>query len=131
MTLKASRKIRFMRDPTRGGVATTLNEIVKERNFGVSIDEKEIPVRSGVKEACEILGFDPLYLACEGRLLAIVAKDDALKVLRAMQKSSIGRNAKIMGRVTSEYKGRVYLNTIAGGKRLVDMLSGEQLPRIC
>ncbi|MCX5686687.1 MAG: hydrogenase expression/formation protein HypE [Candidatus Omnitrophica bacterium] len=129
--LEASGKIRFMRDPTRGGVATTLNEIAKGRNFGISIDEKEIPVRSGVKEACEILGFDPLYLACEGRVLAIVAKADALKVLKAMRKDPIGRNAKIIGRVMSECRGMVYLNTIAGGKRLVDMLSGEQLPRIC
>ncbi|MDP3804670.1 MAG: hydrogenase expression/formation protein HypE [Candidatus Omnitrophota bacterium] len=131
MILKASHKVRFMRDPTRGGVATTLNEIVKGRNFSISIDEKEIPVRSGVKEACEILGFDPLYLACEGRVIAVVDKNDAQKVLSTMRKSLIGHNAKIIGRVTSEYKGKVYLNTIAGGKRLVDMLSGEQLPRIC
>ncbi|MFH0764543.1 MAG: hydrogenase expression/formation protein HypE [Candidatus Omnitrophota bacterium] len=131
MILKVSRKVRFMRDPTRGGVATTLNEIVKGRNFGISIDEKEVPVRSGVKEACEILGFDPLYLACEGRVLAVVAEADASKVLKTMRINPAGRNAKIIGHVTSEYKGKACLNTIAGGRRFVDMLSGEQLPRIC
>jgi len=129
--LNASRKVRFMRDPTRGGVGTTLNEIVSGRGFGIAIDEKSLPVRSGVKEACELLGFDPLYLACEGRVIVILAKEDEEKVLRAMKRDPLGRMAKVIGRVTGDYRGKVYLNTVAGGKRSVAMLSGEQLPRIC
>ena len=123
--------IKFMRDPTRGGVATTLNEIVSSGKFGISLSEGEIPIGVGVRRACELLGFDPLYLACEGRAILIVAKKDAPKVLRSIRKDIYGLKANIIGEVTSGYKGKVYLNTIAGGKRLVDMLSGEQLPRIC
>ncbi|MDD5496488.1 MAG: hydrogenase expression/formation protein HypE [Candidatus Omnitrophica bacterium] len=129
--LKASGKVRLMRDPTRGGVATTLNEIVKDGKFGVSIDEKSIPVKRGVREACELLGFDPLYLACEGRVLIVVAKEDAKKVVNVMKKDALGRDARIIGRIIKEHKARVCLNTSLGGRRIVDMLSGEQLPRIC
>ena len=123
--------VKFMRDPTRGGVATTLNEIVSGREFGVALNEKDIPVSPGVRHACELLGFDPLYLACEGRVILIAAKTDAPEVLQSIRKNVYGKRAKVIGEVISGYKGKVYLNTIAGGKRLVDMLSGEQLPRIC
>ena len=129
--LSSSGGVRFMRDPTRGGVATTLNEIVVSRPFGISLDENAIPVTSGVRQACELLGFDPLYLACEGRVILVVAKKDAKRVLSIIRKDSSGKAAKIIGEVTADHKGKVYLNTIAGGRRFVDMLSGEQLPRIC
>jgi len=129
--LKASRKVKFMRDPTRGGLATTLNEIVEEGRFGIAIDEKSLPVTPGVRQACELLGLDPLYLACEGRAVIIVAEEDAKKVTDIMRRDSGSRLAGIIGKISGEYKGKVYLNTTAGGKRLVGMLSGEQLPRIC
>ena len=129
--LEVSSNVRFMRDPTRGGLATTLNEIVENRPFGIELDEKEIPVSIGVRQACELLGFDPLYLACEGRAVFVVAEPDAGKVLAAARRDKLGKHAKIIGVVTKEHKGRVYLKTRAGGKRIVDMLSGEQLPRIC
>ena len=129
--LKTSSKVRFMRDPTRGGVATTLNEIVVGKPFGISIDEKELPVREGVRQACEMLGFDPLYLACEGRVIVIAAAEDTPKILKAMHQDAAGKMAKVVGKMSSECKGRVYMKTIAGGTRFVDMLTGEQLPRIC
>ena len=129
--LNVSRRVRFMRDPTRGGVATTINEMVEGRQFGISIDEAQVPVREGVRHACELLGLDPLYLACEGRFLLVVAREDEGKVLKAMRSTGEGRSSAVIGRVTKERKGRVVLNTISGGKRIVDMLTGEQLPRIC
>jgi hydrogenase expression/formation protein HypE len=129
--LKISDKVIFMRDPTRGGVATTLNEIVSDGKFGISINESKLPVTNGVRSACELLGFDPLYLACEGRVVIVVRKDDENKILKAMRRDPLGRRACLIGRVTEEYRGKVYLNTISGGKRIVSMLSGEQLPRIC
>ena len=123
--------IRFMRDPTRGGVATTLNEITSLRKFGISLDESSIPVTSGVRGVCEMLGLDPLYLACEGRVILIAAKKDAAKILAQIRKDPHGKDAQIIGEVTPEHKGRVYIKTVSGGKRIVDMLSGDQLPRIC
>jgi len=129
--LKISGKVRFMRDPTRGGVATTLNEICQYRNFGIALDEESLPVNEGVKDACELLGFDPLYLACEGRCLIIAAKEDEKKIMSVMKKDTSGRNVKIIGHITRDNCGKVYMNTISGGKRTVGMLTGEQLPRIC
>jgi hydrogenase expression/formation protein HypE len=130
-SLAVSKNIRFMRDPTRGGVATTLNEMVKEMPFGIAINEKDIPLTKGVRGACELLGLDPLYLACEGRVLMVVSKEDTPKVLRAMKRDPLGRLSKVIANVVRDYPGRVVLNTLSGGKRIVDMLSGEQLPRIC
>lgn len=129
--LKISDNVKFMRDPTRGGVATTLNEMVAGGKFGIAIDEKSLPVAAGVKSACELLGLDPLYLACEGRAIIVVSEHDEAKVLKAMRRNALGRHSRIIGRVTKEYRGKVYLNTISGGKRIVGMLAGEQLPRIC
>ena len=129
--LKASDKVKFMRDPTRGGVATTLNEMVAGGKFGIAIDEKRLPVTEGVKTGCELLGFDPLYLACEGRVMIVVQRDDEDKILRVMKRDPLGKRSCIIGRVTGEYRGKVYLNTASGGKRIVGMLTGEQLPRIC
>lgn len=128
---RVSDKINFMRDPTRGGIATTLNEIVKDNRFGISIYEKNVPVTEGVKEACELLGFDPLYLACEGRVIIIAAREDADIVLNALRREKSGRRAQIIGSVIGDYRGKVFLNTAAGGRRIIDMLAGEQLPRIC
>jgi hydrogenase expression/formation protein HypE len=129
--LKASGKVRFMRDPTRGGVATTLNEIVENRPFGVAIDERAVPVSPGVRQACEMLGLDPLYLACEGRVLVVVAEEDAPKVLAAVRRDALGRSARVIGTVTAAHAGKVFMETVAGGRRIVPMPQGEQLPRIC
>jgi hydrogenase expression/formation protein HypE len=129
--LAASREVRFMRDPTRGGVATTLNEIVDGRPFGIAVDEREIPLKDGVREACELMGLDPLYLACEGRALVVVGAGGAAKALGAMRADPLGRAARVIGRVVGEHKGRVFLETAIGTRRVVDMLTGEQLPRIC
>ena len=129
--LKASGKVKFMRDPTRGGVATTLNEICEGKNFGINIDEDSLPVSEGVKDACELLGFDPLYLACEGRFLIIAAKSGEGRILSAIKKDPLGKSAKVIGRVTKDNRGKVYMNTVSGGRRIISMLSGEQLPRIC
>ncbi len=130
-SLKVSGKVRFMRDPTRGGVATTLNEICQDRNFGIALDEESLPVSAAVKDACELLGFDPLYLPCEGRCLIIAAGEDAKKIVSAMKTDLSGKGAKIIGHITKDNRGKVYLNTVSGGKRIVGMLTGEQLPRIC
>jgi hydrogenase expression/formation protein HypE len=129
--LKVSDKVRFIRDPTRGGVATTLNEIVDGKPFGIAIDETSLPVTAGVRSACELLGFDPLYLACEGRCLIIAAKSDEKRIISALRKNALGRSARTIGRVTKDGRGKVYINTASGGRRIVSMLSGEQLPRIC
>lgn len=132
--LGASAKIRFMRDPTRGGVATTLNEMVKDMPFGISLDEKELPITNGVREACEFLGFDPLYLACEGRVLVVVEPSDEkklLNIMNIMRRNRAGIGSRRIGVVTDDHNGKVFINTQTGGKRIVDMLSGGQLPRIC
>jgi hydrogenase expression/formation protein HypE len=130
--LKVSKNVRFMRDPTRGGLATTLNEIVLKGDFGIALDESCIPVSAGVRQACELLGFDPLYLACEGRAVFIVAPQDAGRVLTAIKADPSGKNAAIIGMVTKDRRGKVYVKAKAsGGLRLLDMLTGEQLPRIC
>ena len=129
--LKVSKNVRLMRDPTRGGLGTTLNEIVAGGRFGIALEEKDIPVIDGVREACELLGFDSLYLACEGRVIFIAAFKDASRIIKALKSDSLGKGARVIGRVTSDHKGKVCMRTISGGLRLVDMLSGEQLPRIC
>ena len=129
--LNVSSEIKFMRDPTRGGVATTLNEMVTGGKFGIAIDEKALPVSAGVRTSCELLGFDPLYLACEGRVIIVVKRDAEDKVLRAMRRDPLGRRSCVIGRVTAQGRGKVYMNTTSGGNRIVSMLTGEQLPRIC
>ncbi|MDO8535997.1 MAG: hydrogenase expression/formation protein HypE [Candidatus Omnitrophota bacterium] len=129
--LNVSKSVRFMRDPTRGGVATTLNEIVANARFGISIEEDSLPVTGGVRGACELLGFDPLYLANEGKVIIIADKSDESKILKVLRSDPLGRKARVIGRVTKEYPGKVYLNTSSGGNRIVGMLTGEQLPRIC
>jgi len=129
--MNASKNIHVLRDPTRGGLATTLNEIATQSNVGISLDEKTLPVHPEVASACEMLGFDPLYIANEGKLVAFVAKEDAGAVLKAMRSTRYGEDAVIIGEVTVEPKGRVLLKTAIGSTRVVDMLAGEMLPRIC
>ena len=129
--LNASSRIHVLRDPTRGGLATTLNEIAAQSNAGILLYEERIPVRPEVRAACEMLGFDPLYIANEGKLVAIIAQEDAETVLQAMHSTRYGEEAVFIGEVTSTPQGRVLLKTALGSTRIVDMLAGEMLPRIC
>jgi hydrogenase expression/formation protein HypE len=129
--LRASTEIHAMRDPTRGGLATTLNEIASQSQVGVHIQEDRIPIRSSVAAACEMLGFDPLHIANEGKLVAFVAPQSAEKVLEAMRRDQYGKDAAIIGEVRSDPPARVLLHTPLGSTRLVDIPSGEILPRIC
>lgn len=123
--------IHTLRDPTRGGVATTLNEIAEAAGVGIELDEEKIPLHDEVAAACEILGMDPLYLANEGKCLALVQADSARNILQVMRSMPEGAEAAIIGKVTEAPAGRVVLKTIAGGSRIVSPLSGEPLPRIC
>ncbi len=129
--LDASPNIHVLRDPTRGGLATTLNEIAVQSNAGILLKEDTIPVHPEVNAACEMLGFDALYVANEGKLVAIVGADDAEKVLSAMKSTKYGEGAVVIGEVVAEPKSRVLLKTVLGSTRVVDMLAGEMLPRIC
>ena len=129
--LSTGAKIRVLRDPTRGGVATTLCEFVEGSALGIELDEEAIPVRGEVKAACDLLGLDPLYCANEGKLLCVCAPEDAENVLAAMQKTPEGANAALIGTVTEAYPGKVALKTPLGGRRLLQKLAGAQLPRIC
>ena len=126
-----SKNIHILRDPTRGGVASVLNEIAESSHCGIRIAEESIPVAEEVRGACEILGFDPLYVANEGKLIAFVSAEDADSILAAMKQHPLGRNASIIGEVVAEHPGVVVMKTSIGSSRVVDMLSGEQLPRIC
>lgn len=129
--LNISTDVHTMRDPTRGGVATTLNEMAKSANKGIQIYENKIPVRDDVRGACEILGIDPLYVANEGKLIAFVKADDVDAVLAAMHKHEFGKYASIIGEVVKEHIGKVAMKTPLGINKIVDMPIGEQLPRIC
>ena len=129
--LEASTQIHVLRDPTRGGVATTLNEIAKQSGVGMTLFEKTIPVRPAVRAACEMLGFDPLYVANEGKVIAIVGRAEADRVLEVMRQNRYGAEAVIVGEVQTESPGRVLLKTAIGSHRIVDVLLGEMLPRIC
>jgi hydrogenase expression/formation protein HypE len=123
--------IHCLRDPTRGGVATTLNEIAKRAGVGMVLQEQSIPVRESVKGACEILGLDPLYVANEGKLLAVVAPERAQAVLHQMRQDPHGQDAAVIGKVVAEHPGMVLMKTQIGGTRVLDVMFGEQLPRIC
>jgi hydrogenase expression/formation protein HypE len=131
LMLEAYPGIHVLRDPTRGGVATTLNEIAEQSGVGIGIFEDALPIRDDVAGACEILGLDPLYVANEGKVLAIVPSEASDLVLSAMKSHPLGQNAVRIGEIVPENPGRVFLRTRIGGHRLVDMLRGEQLPRIC
>jgi len=129
--LEASLKIHCMRDLTRGGLSSALNEIASSSQIGIRIYEDHIPIQNEVKGACEILGLDPLHVANEGKLMAIVAKEDAEKVLESMRQNPLGKEASLIGEVVEDHPGLVIMKTRVGGFRVVDMLTGEQLPRIC
>jgi hydrogenase expression/formation protein HypE len=123
--------VHVLRDPTRGGLATTLNEIARQSGVSFVLDENAIPVRPAVAAACEMLGFDPLYIANEGRLVAIVAREEADAALESMRVSKYGGESVIVGEVKEANPGRVLMRTAIGGTRVVDVLAGEMLPRIC
>jgi len=129
--LEVSSRIHCLRDPTRGGLATTLNELARQSNAGIVIEETKIPAKEEVKAACELLGLDPIYVANEGKLVAIVDPADADKILARMKKNRYGRDAAVIGEVTNQHPGKVVMKTRLGPSRIVDMLSGELLPRIC
>lgn len=124
-------EIHVLRDPTRGGLATSLVEISEQSNVTIELNEQALPYKLAVKAACEMLGFDPLYVANEGKLAAFVKADDAQNVLDVMKKTKYGENAVVIGKVIGSGKSQVRLKTAIGGTRLVDMLPGEMLPRIC
>jgi hydrogenase expression/formation protein HypE len=129
--LDACPAIRCMRDPTRGGLSSTLNELTAASQVGVRLTEAAIPIRPDVRGACEMLGLDPLYVANEGKLVAVVPPADADRVLEVMRSDPLGRNAALIGEVVAEHRGMVILKSLVGGERVVTMLAGEQLPRIC
>ena len=125
------RDVHVLRDPTRGGVASAMNEIADAARVGIRLDEAAVPVLEDVRGACEILGLDPLYVANEGKLLAIVRRERADEALQVLRNHPLGRSAAIIGEVVDEHPGRVFMKSRIGGVRVVEMLSGEQLPRIC
>jgi hydrogenase expression/formation protein HypE len=123
--------VKFMRDPTRGGVATVLCEIAEGCNFGIQINEESLPIQENVSSFSEILGLDPLYIANEGKVIAVVARDKAPSLLLKMKKHPLGKESAIIGEITKENKGKVVLETSIGGTRIIYRLVGDQLPRIC
>ncbi len=129
--LDETRNIHVLRDPTRGGVASALNEIARASQVGMLIDERKLPVQDAVRAACELLGMDPIYVANEGKLIAIAPPADADRLLARMRAHPQGRQAAIIGHVTADHPGIVAARTGIGGTRIVDMMVGEQLPRIC
>jgi hydrogenase expression/formation protein HypE len=131
MLQAAPQGLRCLRDPTRGGLATTLNEVAGRSGVGIEIEELAIPVQDSVRAACELLGLDPLYVANEGKLVAFVSPEAAGAVLQAMRSHEYGQEATVIGSVNAEHARRVVLRTPLGARRILDMLVGEQLPRIC
>jgi len=129
--LDATDGVRWLRDPTRGGLATVLAELALSTECGIALDEAALPIRPEVNGACEILGIDPLYVANEGKLVAVVAAEDAELALEALRRHPLGKRAAIVGEVRPEPPGMVLLDTAFGGSRVVDMLAGDPLPRIC
>lgn len=129
--LQTGMKIHAMRDPTRGGLASTLNEFAKRSNVGIVIEEEKLPIREEVGEACEILGIDPLYVANEGKLVAVVDKEGADVILQTIKRNHFGKMASLIGEVTDSHRGKVIMKTRIGTTRVIDMATGEQLPRIC
>lgn len=124
-------RVRFMRDATRGGIATVFCELAENNNLGIEIDESMVPINENVRGMCELLGFDPFYVANEGKVIFVVDKNDADKALALLKKDPFGKNASIIGEVVDAHHGKTVLKTEIGGKRIIDMLGGEQLPRIC
>jgi hydrogenase expression/formation protein HypE len=129
--LEACPSIRCMRDPTRGGMSSAVNELAAASRVGVELKESAIPLRPEVRGACEMLGLDPLYVANEGKLIAVVPPADADRLLAVMRRHPLGKNAAICGKVVADHPGMVLMQSLVGGERVVTMLAGEQLPRIC
>lgn len=129
--LAATKGVHVLRDPTRGGLATTLNEIALQSNVAVKLYEDRLPIREETRGICEMLGMDPLYMANEGKMVVIVSPEEAERALGALKKSRYGEDARIIGEIMDQPQGRVFIETIAGGSRILDMLQREQLPRIC
>jgi hydrogenase expression/formation protein HypE len=123
--------VKFMRDPTRGGVATVLNELAEKINLGIEISETDLPVKSGVRALCELLGFDPLHTANEGKVIIVAAEQDSKKILDLLKKNEYGKESAVIGRVVADHPGKVVLKNETGGRRIIDSLTGDQLPRIC
>ncbi len=131
VVLSKSKNVHVMRDPTRGGIASALNEIAQSSEKGIQISEDKIPITEEVKGACEILGLDPLYIANEGKVLIIIPESEANGILEVMKKHPMGKDSSIIGNVTMDNPGLVIMKTMIGSSRIVDMIAGEQLPRIC
>lgn len=124
-------KIKFMRDATRGGIATVLSEIAEHSKHSIRLNEKDIPVKESVLGMCEFLGFDPMYVANEGKVIIVVSNDDSSRAIEIMKRHKYGKNASIIGEVVKRENAGVVLNTVIGGSRIIDKITGEQLPRIC
>jgi hydrogenase expression/formation protein HypE len=124
-------QVKFMRDPTRGGVATVLNELVGKINLGIEISESNLPVKNGVKAMCELLGFDPLHIANEGKVIIVAAEQEGQKILDLLKRNEYGKESAVIGRVVADHPGKVVLKNETGGRRIIDSLAGDQLPRIC
>ncbi len=129
--LRQPSDIRFMRDITRGGLATVLTEICEKKEFGIEIEEKNIPVRQSVRAVCELYGFDPLYLANEGKMILIVKQGTEDKIIEQLHADELGQDAAVIGEICINHSGKAVLQSVIGGRRMIDMLSGEMLPRIC
>lgn len=129
--IQAAPHTHVLRDPTRGGLATTLNEITQQSRVGIQLFEESIPVKREVQSACELLGFDPLYIANEGKLIVIVPTAEAPAALTAMRNTKYGENSTLIGEVVEKYPGRVFMKTTLGTTRILDIMAGEMLPRIC
>ena len=123
--------VKFMRDPTRGGVATVLNELAEKISLGIEISESDIPVKKGVKALCELLGFDPLHIANEGKVIIVASEQEGNKILDLMKRNEYGKEGAVIGRVVADNHGKVVLKNETGGRRIIDSLTGDQLPRIC
>ena len=123
--------VKFMRDPTRGGVATLLNELVGKIGLGIEIEESALPLNKGVKAMCEVLGFDPLHIANEGKVVIVAGEQEGNKIIEILKNNELGLQSAIIGRVVSDHPGKVVLKNETGGRRIIDSLSGDQLPRIC
>lgn len=129
--LDANCNVKFMRDATRGGIATILCELTENLNIGIEIDESKVPVEEAVRGMCELLGFDPFYVANEGKIIMITSADDAERAIEVMKQNEFGANCSVIGEVTGNNIGKTILRTVIGGKRIIEMMAGEQLPRIC
>jgi hydrogenase expression/formation protein HypE len=129
--LDQSQGVKFMRDPTRGGVATVLNELAGKSGLGIEIDETALPMNKGVTAMCELLGFDPLHIANEGKVIMVAGQEEGAHILDIMKTNSLGMHSAIIGHVTGDHPGKVILKTETGGKRIIDTLTGDPLPRIC